>query len=147
MRFGDQMRIMQVVFSLPPSDCGGTGIYTQALSTELSKTHEVFVLCFSYGGLRYGFDRSKRNGLNIYELNIPFSEEIMRLFSFKKSYIDVKVEEKFGELLIEIKPDCIHFQHLMGLSTSLLKIAKQKGIPNGSDSSRLLVYLSNNRAI
>ncbi len=96
---------------------------------ELSKTHEVFVLYLRYDGFRYVLNYSKRNGLNIYELNIPFFEEIMRLVSIKATYIDAKVEEKFRELLIEIKPDCIHFQHLIGLSASLLKIAKEKGIP------------------
>lgn len=124
------MRILQVAHEFPPRDfCGGTGVYTYNLSMELSKTNEVFILYLKYGGFRYVFNYSKRNGLNIYELNIPLSEKIMRLFSFKATYIDAKVEEKFRELLIEIKPDVIHFQHLMGLSASLLEIAKEKGIP------------------
>ena len=125
----NEMRILQVTFKFPPRDFGGTGVYTSSLSMELSKKHEVFVLCLSTGGFRYSFNCSKRDGLNIYELNIPFNEEIMRLFSFKKSYIDSKVEKKFRELLNEVKPDCIHFQHLIGLSASLLKIAKEKNTP------------------
>jgi glycosyltransferase involved in cell wall biosynthesis len=123
------MRILQVVHSFPPGEFGGTEMYTYSLSMELSKTHEVYVLYPAYGGSRYDLNYLKRNGLNIYELNIPFSERIMRLFNFKSSYLDAKVEEKFRELLIKIKPDCIHFQHLIGLSASLIKIANEKGIP------------------
>jgi len=123
------MRILQVVHSFPPGDFGGTEMYTYSLSMELSKTREVYVLYPAYGGSRYDLNYLKRNGLNIYELNIPFSERIMRLFNFKSSYLDAKVEEKFRELLIKIKPDCIHFQHLIGLSASLIKIANEKGIP------------------
>jgi len=125
----DEMRILQVVHEFPPRACGGTGIYTYSLSMELSKIHEVFVLYLRYNGFRYVFNYSKRNGLTIYELNIPFSEQITRLFSFKATYIDAKVEEKFRELLLIIKPDCIHFQNLIGLSASLLRVAKEKGVP------------------
>ena len=120
---------MHLVHEFPKRESAGTGIYTYGVSMELSKTHEVFVLYLRYDGFCYVLNYSKRNGLNIYELNIPFLEEIMRLVSIKATYIDAKVEEKFRELLIEIKPDCIHFQHLIGLSASLLKIAKEKGIP------------------
>jgi glycosyltransferase involved in cell wall biosynthesis len=123
------MRILQVVHEFPPKEHGGTAVYTYGLSMELSKKHEVFVLNLSYGGFHCVFNRFKRNGLYIFELNIPLSEEIMRLFSLQATYTDSKVEEKFGELLIEIKPDCIHFQHLLGLSASLIQIAKEKGIP------------------
>jgi glycosyltransferase involved in cell wall biosynthesis len=125
----NNMRILQVVHDFPPRILGGTAIYTYNLSIELSKTHEVFVLHLRYGGFRYFLNYLKRNGLNIYELNIPFSEEIMRVLSLKATYIDSRVEEKFRELLIEIRPDCIHFQHLVGLSASLLKIAKEQRVP------------------
>jgi glycosyltransferase involved in cell wall biosynthesis len=123
------MRILQVVLDFPPSSLGGTGIYTLNLSLELSKTHEIYVLYLKYGGFSYSINFSKRNGLNIYRLNIPYSEEIMRLFNFRETYIDLRVEKKFIKLLSEIKPDCIHFQHLLGLSASLLRIAKEKDIP------------------
>jgi glycosyltransferase involved in cell wall biosynthesis len=123
------MRILQVVHGFPPRKVGGTEIYTSLLSTELSKRHEVYVLYPTYGKFRYSFNYFKRNGLNIYELKIPFPERIMRLINLKSTYINTKVEGKFRELINQIKPDCIHFQHLTDLSASLIEIAKEKGIP------------------
>jgi len=123
------MRILQVVHGFPPRAFGGTETYTYSLSMELSKRHEVYVLYPAYGGFRYNFNYLEKNGLNIYELNIPFSERIMRLINLKSTYLNTKVAGKFRELIIKIKPDCIHFQHLIDLSASLIQVAKEKGIP------------------
>jgi glycosyltransferase involved in cell wall biosynthesis len=123
------MRILQVVHGFPPRNVAGTEVYTSLLSMELSKRHEVYVLYPAYGKFRYSFNYVERNGLNICELNIPFSERIMRLINLKSTYVNTKVEGKFRELINKIKPDCIHFQHLTDLSASLIEVAKEKGIP------------------
>lgn len=122
------MRILQV-FHFSPQSVGGTELYTYALSLELSKRHEVYVLYPVYGGLRYKFNFLKRDGLNLCELHIPLSNKVMRRIEIGSTYHNAKVDEKFRELLDKIQPDCIHFQHLVNLSASLIEVANQEGIP------------------
>jgi len=48
---------------------------------------------------------------------------------FENTYINREIENLFKTLINDIHPDIIHFEHLIGLSTTLIEIAKEFNIP------------------
>lgn len=126
------MRILQVVHGFPPINTAGTEIYTYMLCKEMSKYHEIHVFYPIYGNEPYFLRHSVKEGLNVHELCLSESitEKVRRNIFFKNTYRNEIVERKFEELLDNITPDIIHFQHLINLSAALIEIAKKKGIPS-----------------
>ncbi|XRP97073.1 glycosyltransferase family 4 protein [Methanocaldococcus sp. 16A] len=127
------MRILQVVHGFPPKQRAGTEMYTYYLSKELAKKHEVHVFypTRDKGKKSITIHSFEREKLHLHELVIPndFIWKIKRfwdLLLIKNTYINKSVEGIFRTLLRRIKPDIIHFEHLIGLSTTLINIAKEE---------------------
>ncbi|MDH5413578.1 MAG: glycosyltransferase [Flavobacteriaceae bacterium] len=125
------MKVLQVVHGLPPRQMGGTQILTYNLSKELSKRHEVHVFYRAYkkGRNEYYVASFNRGEIETHELIVKETlwDAVSRLLRFElpNLYYKInKVDKKFEELLNEINPDIVHFQHLMGFSVSLPLIAK-----------------------
>jgi len=117
-----------VVNEFPPI-VGGTGINTYELSKEMAKRNDVYVLYpVAREGL-YTLNSYKKNGLRIYELCMSLGIRIRKMTKLKMSYADRNVEKRFREILEKVRPDVIHFQHLVMLSASLIKVAKEREIP------------------
>ncbi|MCK4795422.1 MAG: glycosyltransferase family 4 protein [Desulfobacteraceae bacterium] len=127
------MKILQVVHGFPPKGRAGTEIYTYNLSKELSRNHEVHVFFPSRkpGIAGYSLNKYYSEGLHIAEIvyhQLPFPRA-MTLLSPKCMYKNIKAEKAFEAILDEMSPDVVHFQHLIGLSASLISLCKNKGIP------------------
>lgn len=121
------MKIVQVVHSFPPYNMAGAEVYTYNLSRELAGKHKVSVF-YRINNLRlkeYEFTHNNFDGLNIYTVNNTFRD----CNSFKMTYKNEIIADKFGRLLDKVKPDIVHIQHLLFLSTSLIKEAKMRDIP------------------
>jgi glycosyltransferase involved in cell wall biosynthesis len=58
-----------------------------------------------------------------------FLEKIKRNFFYKTTIVNNKIEKIFTNLLNEINPDIVHFQHLINLSVQLVDIAKKRKLP------------------
>ena len=126
------MRILQVVHGFPPKQRAGTEIYTYYLSKELAKRYEVHVLYPSWENVKKPILASfNREGLILHELKLPNNKvrRFWNLLFFENTYMNRNVEEIFRKLLKEIKPDIIHFEHLISLSTTLIDVAKEFDIP------------------
>ncbi|MBA7673411.1 hypothetical protein ES703_81608 [subsurface metagenome] len=121
-----EMKVLQVIHQFLPSDIGGSEIYTYHLAKELSKKHQVYIFhaVAAKDKSQYTLTRSKYRGLNIFQ--VIHNEYYL---SFAHTYLDRDIEKKFCEILDEIKPDVIHFQHCLFLSVSLISIAHQRKIP------------------
>jgi len=121
------MKILQVIHGFPPDSMGGSEIYTYYLSKELAKQDEVFVFYRIANPDRPEYDMhfTKSNGLNLYAIN----NTLKLIDSFEKTYKNDSISKIFETFLEEIKPDIIHFQHLMYLSTTLIEEAKKRNIP------------------
>jgi glycosyltransferase involved in cell wall biosynthesis len=125
---GVRMKILYVVHEFPPN-ATGTGIATCELSKEMAKRNDVYVLYpVAREGL-YTLNSYKKNGLRVYELAMSLGIRIRKMTKLKMSCVDGKVEKRFREILEDVKPDVIHFQHLVMLSASLIKVAKEREIP------------------
>lgn len=123
------MKILQVVHGFPPRQQSGTEIYTYNLSKELKKNHEVQVF-YPFAGNRF-YLKSSNDDRKICELNITLTlfQKIKRAITFESTYLNRYIEYKFRTVLETIRPDIIHFQHLLNMSASLLQTANEVGIP------------------
>jgi len=124
------VRILEVVHQFPPSKVGGTEIYTQNLSRELAKRgHEVVVFHREERAVEQPYEEEYiSQGLKIrrvcYNLNGASSLE-----AFFSSFSNRFIEESFVQLLEDMQPDIVHFQHLKDLSVSLVTLAHRRGLP------------------
>src|SRR3972149_8280288 len=118
------MKILMAVHQFLPRHQAGTELYTYYLAKELSKRHQVHLFYAEREGMKgeHSVQRGTYNGLS-------FTEVINNNMDFEKTYKNPKIEEIFGNLIREFQPDVVHFQHLLNLSTGMILIAKEKGIP------------------
>ena len=121
------MKILQVVHNFLPYSYAGTEIYTYNLSKELSKRHKVFVFH------RIRDERRKDYELKQYPLNcleiFSINNTCRSYDNFEDTYNNRRIDERFARVLDSIKPDIVHVQHLLFLSTSLIRLIKQRNIP------------------
>jgi glycosyltransferase involved in cell wall biosynthesis len=121
------MKILQVVHSLPSINQAGTEIYTFELASELSKRHQVYIFT-RYSDLKqrdYLVRKQVSSGITIYLINNTFRD----YESFDMLYQNKNIDEKFAQVLDEIKPDIVHIQHLVFLSLGIIEKAKERNIP------------------
>lgn len=117
--------LMPVHFFLPEHQAGAE-IYTYNLAKELSKRHEVVVLYTDadYTMDDYSIIKGNYDGLPFYKIINKRTYS-----SFEETYNNPRMDKRFREILDEVKPDIVHFQHLLNLSINFIKIAKENGIP------------------
>lgn len=126
------MKILQVVHGFPPKQRAGTEVLTYNLSKELAKNHEVHVFypVYQKEKTHEKIISFKKDGIihhQVIKIDNLLSNtwKILQFNPVMVAYRDVKIEKKFEELLDEIDPDIVHFQHLAGLSVVLPLIAKE----------------------
>jgi len=128
------MKILQVVHGFPPKQRAGTEIYTYYLSKELAKRHEVHVFYPTLENVKEPILVSfNREDLVLHELKFPNNNKIRRFLSrlfFENTYINKEIENLFRILVTNIRPDVIHFEHLIGLSATLIEVVKEFNIPS-----------------
>ena len=126
------MRILQVVHGFPPKQRAGTEIYTYYLSKELAKNHEVHVFYPELEDVKEPAIVSfTRDNLILHELRYSNREirKIWNMLLFENTYLNKTIEALFRTLITNIKPDIIHFEHLIKLSPTFIEVAKKLKIP------------------
>lgn len=121
------MKIVQVIHGFPPYCMGGSEIYTYNLSRELSRQDDIFVFFRNANSdlPEYDLNSTVTNGLNLYSIN-----NTQKFYnSFETTYKNDAISKIFADFLEEIKPDIIHFQHLVWLSITFIAEAKKRKIP------------------
>jgi len=118
------MRILLVVHKYPPESLGGTEIYTWSLAQTLARAnHEIHVF--------YPSARSFQNvipveedGVQLWRVSLsPQRAHEEPLRQFWHTFRDARIEAVFQQLLSDIQPDVIHFQHVQGMSARLIALA------------------------
>lgn len=129
------MKILQVVHVFLPKCVGGTEIYTYSLCKELNNRNDV-CLFFSDSGIDIGefIKRGYYDDLAFMSINpLQYAGHFTYLNLLKPggyfTCTNKRVDKAFKTLIEEFKPDIIHFQHLINLSTNLVNIAYQAKIP------------------
>jgi len=121
------MRILEVLHFFLPKHSAGTEVYTDSLVQELARRGHDVHLFFSekvLSSTNYSLQQREHHG-------IPCHVVINNLLydSFRETFENPEIEHVFNRVLDAVKPDVIHFQHLMLLSLGLPRIAKARGIP------------------
>jgi len=119
------MKVLKVIHGYPPLYNAGSEVYSQTLCHGLAERHEVHVFTREedsfapdYAMRRVQDDLDPRVRLHI--VNVPRS---------KDRYQHSGVDQRFAELLDDIRPDIVHIGHLNHLSTSLVVEAAARETP------------------
>ena len=122
------MRILQVVHAFPPREWAGTELVTLHLAQALlARGHQVTVLTRSGdpGAEEFSVREEYLDGLEIVRVVNNYS----RMTTFRSSYDNPFFDDLLTRLLDQLRPDVVHFQHLIHLSVRLLSVAAALGYP------------------
>jgi glycosyltransferase involved in cell wall biosynthesis len=120
------MKILHVVHRFPDQPSGGTERYVAAVVGALREAgHDVRVAC---GSFELGDPETpvtvERAGLLTYELR----RDDLYFESFGKAW-HPGISVGFRRLVRELRPDVVHVHHWIGLTTDLVRIARDEGVP------------------
>lgn len=119
------MKILKVIHGYPMRYNAGSEVYSQTLCHALAERHEVHVFTREEDAFAPDFHlRSEQDAddarVNVHLVNNP---------RFKDRYRATGIDQRFAEVLDQIRPDLVHVGHLNHLSTSLLREAALREIP------------------
>ncbi len=122
------MKILVVAHRFPPRHQTGAELYSWRLARRLRKEgHELVVFTADDDLMRrnYSLRTSDVDGLPVIEVQ---NHRLHR--SFEETYIDPRMEDAFVDVLHRVRPDLVHFQHLLHHSVRYPRIAREAGIPS-----------------
>lgn len=125
------MRLIQVISEyFPPIEgsCGGTQVHVRDLTHALvERGHQVEI----FAGLRgsefdeYTMTQIDWEGVPVMRVTNNFRD----VGRFEMLYASPKLDARFRAFLHGKEPDLVHFHHLTRLSTTLVSICLERGIP------------------
>ena len=121
------VRLLQVVHRFPPEFRAGTELFTERLSLALTaRGHEVVVLTTTKEISAPELERREREhrGLRVIELVRNLGHA-----SFRETWDDPAATAAFESVLAEVRPDLVHFQHLLGLGVGCVDVVRRAAIP------------------
>ncbi len=121
------MRILQVIHGYPPYYMAGSEVYTYNLTQELARLgHEVWVFTRIEDPFMEPYEvfDERIGDVKVRRINKPYRD-----YSLRDKYIDESIDRAFEEYLDIVEPDVVHFQHLSHLSTNIVRIARNRGLP------------------
>ncbi|MCB9832218.1 MAG: glycosyltransferase [Planctomycetes bacterium] len=122
------MRILAVTSAFLPDSRGGTELHAFQLARELVRLgHELRILtrCGDASRPDYERDEIEVEGLPVTRINYNFGD----VRSFRDLYTNPRMDALFAEELDRFAPDLVHIHHLTCLSTSIIDVARDRGLP------------------
>jgi glycosyltransferase involved in cell wall biosynthesis len=127
----EELSVLYVVHGFPPETWAGTEVYTLNLAREMTRRgHRCTILARSPGGAEgdggadFEVVEGELEGLRVLRMTNRLSHRRLA-----DSYRDERADEAFRRVLEELRPDLVHFQHLIHLSAGLPRVARAAGIP------------------
>lgn len=117
------MKILKIIHGYPPEYNAGSEVYSQSICNELTKNNEVILFSREENEYEPDFKIRKdttEHGILHYRVNMARS---------KDGYNHPLLNERFGTLVEEIKPDIAHIGHLNHLSIGIIDELHSKKIP------------------
>ena len=119
------MRIVLAVHAFPPRSVAGVEVYTLRLAQGLrARGHDVHVLAAVHdldappGAVR----RRSHAGVDVVEI-----VSVHAAGTLEATYDDPVVDAAGAAVFDELRPECVHFQHLLNLSSGLVAAARRAG--------------------
>ncbi|MEM8711818.1 MAG: glycosyltransferase, partial [Planctomycetota bacterium] len=127
MRDHDRLRILYVVHGFPPDTWAGTEIYTFNIASEMQRRgHEVTILARSGPEAdepEFTLRRETFQGLSVIRMT-----HRLEFADLRESFLRSGPEIAFRQVLGEVDPEVVHFQHLIHMSAGLVEMAKDRGL-------------------
>jgi glycosyltransferase involved in cell wall biosynthesis len=121
------VRVLLTTHAFLPRSVAGVEVYTARLAAALQEQgHVVWVLAAAHDlGATSGSTRRARVGsLEVVEIVNTRLEG-----TIESTYRSPVVDRAIERVLDELRPDCVHAQHLLNLSTGLVDAARARGVP------------------
>ncbi|MGE3509823.1 MAG: glycosyltransferase [Vicinamibacterales bacterium] len=119
------MKVLQVIHGYPMRFNAGSEVYTQTLCQALAERHEVHV--FTRMEDDFAADHAMRVEPDADDARVTL--HLVNMARTRDRYRYEGVDQRFAELLDRLRPDVVHIGHLNHLSTSLVREAAGRGIP------------------
>jgi glycosyltransferase involved in cell wall biosynthesis len=120
-----RLKILHAIHDFLPRHRAGSEIYAYQLCRQLSRSHDVAVLCAEYDPSRLHGSTVRRtfNGLPVFELvnNWEFH-------SFEETYASPLLNQALESVLDDFSPDVLHIHSLLNLTVDLPRLARARGI-------------------
>lgn len=118
-----ELHILKIIHGYPPVYNAGSEVYSQHIVNHLSARHQVTV-----------FTREENPYLPHHHLREFSTEEGIRFCIInnphgRNAFQNEEIDWKFKEIVLRRKPDVVHIGHLNHLSTGLVGVIHDLGIP------------------
>jgi glycosyltransferase involved in cell wall biosynthesis len=134
LRESGSLHVLYVVHGFPPDTWAGTEVYTLELAKAMQRRgHRVTVLTRTPGAPEtegaagaedFSLEETEYDGLSVWRLTHRLAHERLR-----DTYDQPKAVRAFREVLLRVKPDLVHFQHLIHTSVGLVAEAREHNLP------------------
>jgi len=120
------MRILFVCHQFPPETSGGAETHALQLGRALRQLGEevfVFAAAAHYAGVGERPREESVSGLPVRRVPPAGSTDLIGALS------DPRVEQAFSDYVAQVRPEVVHFHHVGRLSTQLVSMAAERGLP------------------
>lgn len=116
------MHILKIIHGYPPNYNAGSEVYSQSIVDQLKKTNKITVFTREENEYipDFNFRKETKDGVDFVFVNMPRG---------KDGYNHSLINNRFAELIREIKPDVAHIGHLNHLSTGIIDELNKQVIP------------------
>jgi glycosyltransferase involved in cell wall biosynthesis len=123
---GPKLRVLQVIHGYPDRYSAGSEVYTQTLCHGLLNAgHKVHVFTREENPHAPEYAVSEDNDPDRPEVGLT----VVNIGYSKDRFAHDSVDLAFAAVLARFRPDVVHFGHLNHLSTGLVRVAKDRGLP------------------
>jgi glycosyltransferase involved in cell wall biosynthesis len=119
------VRILLPVHAFPPRSTAGVEVYTLRVAKALqARGHDVLVLTAVHdlSAAPYASRRRTHEGVPVAEV-----VNVHHHGTLERTYADADIDAAAARICAEFRPDCVHLQHLLNLSSGLVEIARAQG--------------------
>ena len=119
------MRVVLAVHAFPPRSTAGVEVYTLRLARALiGRGHEVTVLTAVHdlAAEPYALRRRRHEDVPVIEI-----VNVHHRGTLEATYEDAALDVAGAAVFAELRPQCVHFQHLLNLSAGLVSAARKAG--------------------
>jgi len=121
------MRILLTTHAFLPDSVAGVEVYTARLATalqDLGHTVRVVTAVHDLAAAPYSVRRLKVGRLDVVEIVNTHAEGTL-----EATYRNSEIDRILDELVLDFRPDCLHAQHLLNLSSGLFESASSRRLP------------------
>jgi len=119
------VRVVLAVHAFPPRSTAGVEVYTLRLARALiGRGHEVTVLTAVHdlAAEPYALRRRRHEDVPVIEI-----VNVHHRGTLEATYEDAALDVAGAAVFAELRPQCVHFQHLLNLSAGLVSAARKAG--------------------